>query len=34
VTYIIGKDMSYFTNDVMGLLATYNPSEFNQPTFL
>ena len=25
VTYIIGKDMSYFTDDVMGLLAQYNP---------
>jgi len=29
VTYIIGKDMSFFTKDVMGLLAQYNPSATN-----
>jgi lysosomal acid lipase/cholesteryl ester hydrolase len=29
VTYIIGKDMSYFTENVMGLLAEYNPSPLN-----
>lgn len=34
VTYIIGKDMSYFSNDVMDLLATYNPSPLNNHTFL
>lgn len=34
VTYIIGKDMSYFTEDVMGLLATYNPSALNNNTVI
>ena len=24
-TFLIGKDMSYYTQDVMGLLHTYNP---------
>jgi hypothetical protein len=33
VTYIIGKDMSYFTENVMGLLAQYNPSPLNHVTF-
>jgi len=33
VTYIIGKDMSYFTDNVMGLLAKYNPTPLNYVSF-
>lgn len=29
VTYIIGKDMTWFTDNVMGLLGTYNPTALN-----
>jgi hypothetical protein len=34
VTYIIGKDMSFFTINVMGLFAQYNPSDTNHQLFM
>lgn len=33
VTYIVGKDMTYFTENVMGLVAQYNPSPLNHKNF-
>ena len=33
-TFVVGKDMSWFTEDVMGLLQKYHPTSKGETSFL